>query len=187
MIKKEILLIIAFLFFIGININCDVTNKVIIRKHLFDLNWKFNKGKQVFASEVNFDDQSWNSLDLPHDWSIDTKRANSSLEYPFDSISSEIGWYRKDFEIPKDWFKKIIIIDFEGIGSNSEIFVNGITINDSNDEDCSFQTILNPYLNSSGENIIAVRVVNSTNQDGTSPSESGIYKHVWLIIKDSQE
>ena len=41
------------------------------RKQFFDDNWKFFLGDSPKASNVDFDDTSWRSLDLPHDWSIE--------------------------------------------------------------------------------------------------------------------
>jgi len=188
MFGKEKLLAIAFLFIIGNFIHCNVQNNDISRKQLFDLNWKFNHGNNVvLASEVDYNDQNWRSLDLPHDWSKDEALLKLSSENRVDSISKEIGWYRKHFEIPKNWLKKTIIIEFEGICDKTEIFVNGIAIADSIKGNNSFQTILNSYLNSEGNNVIAIRVAIPKQSENTWPIESGIYKHVWLVIKDSSE
>ena len=43
------------------------------RKQLFDNNWKFILGDSLSGMAVNFDDKSWRTLDLPHDWSIEWK------------------------------------------------------------------------------------------------------------------
>jgi hypothetical protein len=34
---------------------------------LFDLNGQFNYGNNILASNVDFNDQNWRSIDLPHD------------------------------------------------------------------------------------------------------------------------
>src|SRR3982750_2358243 len=67
----------------------------------FDNNWKFYLGNAEDAKNISFNDASWRSLNLPHDWSI---------ELPFDSTSPTgngggalrggMGWYRKTFSLP---------------------------------------------------------------------------------------
>jgi len=37
----------------------------------FDYKWKFSKGEIPGAEAASFDDKSWRSIDLPHDWSIE--------------------------------------------------------------------------------------------------------------------
>ena len=53
--------------------NMCAQNKVTSTKELFDYDWKFYLGDSKTASNTTFDDTSWRTLDLPHDWSI--KRA----------------------------------------------------------------------------------------------------------------
>lgn len=185
MFNKEKLLLITFLLIIANFIGCNVQQNDINRKQLFDLNWKFNKGTQAFASEVNFNDQNWQSIDLPHDWSNDAELVKT-LENKPDSDSLETGWYRKHFQIPENWLDKNIFIDFEGISNHAEIFVNGTSIRHSKNENTSFQAVLNPYLSAHGNNIIAIRVV-MPKQSDYGEFGTGIYKHVWLVIKDSSE
>ena len=38
---------------------------------LFDDDWKFHKGRVEGAEDPSFDDSTWRTLDLPHDWSIE--------------------------------------------------------------------------------------------------------------------
>ena len=185
MFDKEKLLMITILLIIANFIGCTVQQNNINRKQLFDLNWKFNKGNQPFASEVNFNDQNWQSIDLPHDWRNDTELLKTT-ENKVDSESSETVWYRKHFEIPENWLGKSIFIDFEGISNHAEIFVNGTSIRHSKNENTSFQAVLNPYLSARGNNVIAIRDVMSKQSDN-GKFGSGIYKHVWLVIKDSSE
>ena len=43
------------------------------RKQLFDYDWRFFLGDTAAAGAKGFNDKSWRSLDLPHDWSIEGK------------------------------------------------------------------------------------------------------------------
>ncbi len=149
---------------------------------LFDLNWKFSYGSIVDATAVEFNDQDWRRIDLPHDWSKDAELNRFS-----ESVSPEIGWYRKNFRIPEDWLDKSIQIDFEGICAHYELFVNGKSVDVSGNKNSSLHAILDPYLNKRGNNIIAIRVVIPKKTDSVTSAKSGIYNHVWLIIKDTSD
>ena len=38
---------------------------------LFDQGWKFVKGQPENAHKLNFNDSSWRTVNLPHDWTIE--------------------------------------------------------------------------------------------------------------------
>ncbi len=48
---------------------------------LFDFGWKFHRGDMEGAELPEFDDASWRSVDLPHDYSIEDIAGTDS---PFD-------------------------------------------------------------------------------------------------------
>ncbi len=149
----------------------------------FDGNWKFYLGNADSAKEISFNDASWRSLNLPHDWSI---------ELPFDSASPTgngggalrggIGWYRKTFTLPASSQGKNIFIDFDGVYMNSEVFINGHSLGIRPNGYISFRYNLTPYLKYGIEkNIIAVKVDNSKQPNSRWYSGSGIYRNVWLV------
>ena len=67
--KQKILFIIVILIFN--NILSSKAHDSPQRKQLFDYNWKFFLGDTPAARTIGFDDKSWRTLDLPHDWSIE--------------------------------------------------------------------------------------------------------------------
>src|SRR5262245_33910188 len=79
--------------------------------------WKFFQGDEPKAAEASFDDSAWRTVDLPHDWSV---------ESPFDSklasctafLPCGIGWYRKTFTIPADAKDKSVSIRFDGVSNH---------------------------------------------------------------------
>ncbi|MDD5185965.1 MAG: glycoside hydrolase family 2 TIM barrel-domain containing protein [Paludibacter sp.] len=155
----------------------------IERKQLFDYNWKFTLGDIQKASANDFDDKSWRSLDLPHDWSIEGK---SDLKNPTSGAGgyfpAGIGWYRKEFNVPAAWRGKHVSVYFEGVYMNSEVFINGKSLGIHPYGYSSFYYDLSPYLNYNKENILAVRVDNSRQVNCRWYSGSGIYRHVWLFV-----
>ena len=69
------------------------TQLTIERKQNFDSDWKFYLGDFPDASKTDFNDRSWCSLDLPHDWSIEGKTAiDNPSEGDGGFFPTGIGW-----------------------------------------------------------------------------------------------
>ncbi|BAU54055.1 glycoside hydrolase family 2 TIM barrel-domain containing protein [Mucilaginibacter gotjawali] len=179
-------IIIACLLLAG-NMVCHAqTPGKIERKQLFDYSWKFFQGDTALAKSKDFDDMSWRSLDLPHDWSIEGKISpENSTGGEGGYFPAGIGWYRKSFKAPGEWKGKKISIYFEGVYMNSEVFINGKSLGTYPYGYSSFSYDLSPYLDFDSENVIAVRVDNSQQLNSRWYSGSGIYRHVWLMVTDA--
>lgn len=156
------------------------------RKQLFDSNWKFFLGDVQDAKAVNFNDEHWRSLDLPHDWSIEGKvNPKNPTGGAGGYFPSGVGWYRKTFKAPGEWKTKKVSIYFEGVYMNSGVFINGKSLGIYPYGYSSFIYNLSPYLDFGKENVIAVRVDNSQQVNSRWYSGSGIYRHVWIMVTDS--
>jgi len=155
----------------------------IERKNLFDSDWKFFQGDNPTANALQFDDKSWRSLDLPHDWSIEgAPDKDNPMGTDGGYFPSGTGWYRKSFTVPVSWKSKQVSIYFEGVYMNSEVFVNGKSLGVHPYGYTSFSYDLTPYLKLQGKNVISVRVDNSKQRNSRWYSGSGIYRHVWLVV-----
>lgn len=185
-VRKKLFVLILILLS-GSLTNCKVTNDDILQKQLFDLNWKFSTGIHKMAAEVDFNDNNWRSIDLPHDWNTDTVLNDFMKKTGTDSLTPETGWYRKIFEIPENWVGKKIFIEFEGISAQHEVFVNNISVKCTENGKQNIKADLTPNLNPKGINLIAIRVVILKNSGSTWKTESGISRHVWLVIKDTSD
>lgn len=155
-----------------------------LRKQLFNHDWKFFLGDPSNASEVGFDDKSWRTLDLPHDWSIEGSiKADHPTGNDGGYFQAGVGWYRKSFEVPASWKdNQRVAIYFEGVYMNSEVFINGKSLGVYPYGYSSFRYDLTPYLEYGKPNMIAVRVDNSEQPNCRWYSGSGIYRHVWLEV-----
>ena len=178
-------LIIVFLLLANGNWGYAQNLNKFERKQLFDYNWKFFLGDTAIAKLKDFDDKAWRNLDLPHDWSIEGKihpknpTGNAGGFFP-----TGIGWYRKTFKAPDEWKGKVISIYFEGVYMNSEVFINGKSLGIYPYGYSSFSYDLTPYLKFEKENVIAVRADNSQQLNCRWYSGSGIYRHVWMMVKN---
>ena len=68
---------------------------------LINDSWLFKLIDEPGASEVNFKDNGWRRLDLPHDWSIEGE-LSPTLASCTGYLPGGIGWYRKKLDIPVD-------------------------------------------------------------------------------------
>ncbi len=180
-------------------------------KLLFDFGWKFTFGNGVdptkdlgfgygqgdFAktgefefAKAKFDDSKWRMLNLPHDWAVelpfvdDQEQASHGFKplgrrYP----ETSVGWYRREFEIPKTDAGKRIRVQFDGAFRDVLIFVNGCFIGRNDNGYAPFTFDLTDFLSYGAKNYIVARV-DASFGDGWFYEGAGIYRHVWLLKTD---
>jgi len=171
--------------------------KVSQREMSFDDNWKFSLQDVKGAEKPSFNDKTWRSIDLPHDWSIEKLPGQEAGKVigPFSKESKGttatgytvggVGWYRKTFTINPKEKSQITIINFDGVYMNCDVWINGKFLGNHPYGYTAFDYDISSYLNSSGKpNVIAVKVKNE-GQNSRWYSGSGIYRHVWLIQKQA--
>lgn len=148
----------------------------------FNADWRFSLSADSLAARLEFDDQNWRSLNLPHDWAIEGEFSQNNLSGTGGgALPGGIGWYRKTF-IPKDKDQdKHFRILFDGVYMNSEVFINGISLGKRPYGYISFSYDLTPYLKWGEKNVIAVRVDNAEQPNSRWYSGCGIYRNVWLL------
>jgi beta-galactosidase len=186
---KNIQIIASLFLFSLLTLNCVSAQKKMKadfeKKQLFDFDWKFSFGESSTANTVSFDDSSWRKLDLPHDWSIEGKsEKNNPSGGDGGFFPAGMGWYRKTFSVPVQWKNQKVAIYFEGVYMNAEVFVNGKSVGMQPYGYTSFEYDLTPYLKFGKQNIIAVKVDNSQQKNCRWYSGSGIYRNVWLKVKN---
>jgi beta-galactosidase len=149
----------------------------------FDGNWKFFLGDDSSAKNPNYNDASWRTLNLPHDWSIEGKfDSTNPAGIGGGALPGGTGWYRKTFTVPAASRFKNVFIDFDGVYHLSEVWINGHYLGMRPNGYISFRYDLTPYLKFGDEkNVIAVRVNNSDQPNSRWYSGSGIYRNVWLV------
>jgi beta-galactosidase len=189
----------------------QTVDKSLSRQHIaFDEDWKFHLGNAVdpekdfnfsttavfsksgkadeSALAVNFNDSSWRSLQLPHDWAVELPFENSTS---FDVMShgykpvgpfypqSSIGWYRKHFRISRSDSGQRFVIQFDGIYRDSKIWINGFYLGTNASGYCGVSYDITNYIRFEKENVLVVRV-DASQYEGWFYEGAGIYRHVWL-------
>jgi len=122
---QTLLLLLFVVFCIGCG-DVYIPKNQLRQKINFDFGWRFTKGDFPKAYEKDFDDNQWQEIDLPHDWSIadmfsEDNPTGRQGGYAFGGI----GWYRKRFSLNKMDASAKISIEFGGVYENSEVWING--------------------------------------------------------------
>jgi beta-galactosidase len=173
-------------FYLSVNAQTAILNSGT-RTQNFDRNWKFCKGDKSNAQLNSFNDASWETINVPHEYAISQSFVNDSGLLNAGYLDqSTIGWYRKIFRLSSKLSGKKIMVAFDGIYNNSKIWINGILLGKKGPGNISFQYDLTPYLKFGSEaNVLAVQV-NPSTTDNTAGTwwynGCGIFRHVWLVI-----
>lgn len=164
------------------------------RKTCIDEGWRFHYGEAAEAVSPDYDDSSWRTLSLPHDWCVETEAAEAAGgEHigPFSrssvggnstgqTVGGE-GWYRKTFTLGKEDKDKRIMLYFEGAYNHTTVWVNGRKAYFNHYGYQSFRFDATEFCKAPGkENVITVKVTNN-GMNTRWYAGAGIYRHVWLI------
>jgi beta-galactosidase/beta-glucuronidase len=142
----------------------------------FNADWRFKLGDVPGAQSTDFDDANWESIGLPHSFSIPYFRSAS--------FYVGYGWYRKVLSLPILPVGRRISMEFEGAFQEAEIFVNGISVGHHRGGYTGFPVDITTAV-LPGKNVIAVRVNNKWDptlapRAGEHVFSGGLYRDVWL-------
>jgi beta-galactosidase len=142
-----------------------------------------NPGSDFTFVQNNFDDRTWQQVNLPHDWAIggpfykgDPAPVGGGMgRLPIQGVA----WYRKKLDIPTSDKGKMIYLEIDGAMSYAMVWLNGNLVGGWPYGYNSFQLDLTPYIKPGGDNQLAIRLDNPSNSSRWYPG-SGIYRNVWL-------
>lgn len=145
----------------------------------------FSEDAMAAWAAPEFDDASWRSLHLPHDWAIE---GEFSIEHPSGpgsgALPGGIGWYRKHFTTPQS---ERVYVEFDGVFMNSTVYVNGKPVGTRPYGYSSFSYDITEYLNPVGQdNVMAVRCDNADQPNSRWYAGCGIYRNVRLVAVANQ-
>ncbi|HLY42173.1 MAG TPA: glycoside hydrolase family 2 TIM barrel-domain containing protein [Terracidiphilus sp.] len=147
-----------------------------------DAGWRFYLGDPGGAEATTFADGSWRRVDLPHDWSIESRPDKDNPGGGGEGFfPGGIGWYRKTFHAPSAWKGQRVSIEFDGVYRDATVYLNDHKLGMHPYGYTSFAFDLTPDLKFSGTNVLAVRVDNSAQPNSRWYSGSGIYRHVRVV------
>ena len=140
--------------------------------------WRFkpdyyNKGEQEAWFNMNFNDAGWGQIQVPGNWDLHNEYANFSGK----------GWYRTDFETPVNVLGKHIRLNFEAVGIDYTVWLNGKQIGHIIGGYFPTDFNITNELKKVGKNSLVVCADNSF-RSGAYWSWGGIRRPVQLIINN---
>ena len=158
------------------------------REHLnFNNDWAFYRGNLPDAAKPTADDRNWIPIVLPHVMQLEKKHCGGNIIY------DGIGWYRRYFTLGADCQGKRIVVKFEGVMTNCEVFLNGESLTTHHGGYLGFSVDLTDKIKFGESNLLAVKV-DASHDPLTPPGKpqadmdfyyySGIYRDAEMIITD---
>jgi beta-galactosidase len=131
----------------------------------------------------DFNDSSWEKVNLPHDWAIKGPFLTGRKAEVGGGMGrlpvNGVAWYRKKLDIPESDAGKSVFLDVEGAMSYAMVWLNGNLVGGWPYGYNSWQLDLTPYIVPGGVNQLAIRLDNPNNSSRWYPG-GGIYRNVWL-------
>jgi len=149
----------------------------------FNSGWTFAKGDHSGAEVPDFNDSSWQSVCLPHDWAISGPFRPEEDGYAGKLPWRGVGWYRKSFTLDKTDAGSRIYFDFDGVMAFPKVYVKGQLAGEWDYGYMSFRVDATPFVKFGENNVIAVRA--DTRKHGTRwyPG-AGIYRKVTMTVSN---
>lgn len=192
--KRELILIMLAIWLIAPNASAQHRTEVSLTK-----GWKFTRQDNPASYEAEYDDSSWQSVTIPHDWAIygpfDKSNDIHRMAIVQDGQTTAIehygrtgglpftgaGWYRYKFSVPNMSDNKKVNIKFDGAMSNARVYVNGKEVGFWPNGYNTFHFDITDFVKKDGkENTLAVRLENFDEQSRWYPG-AGLYRNVHLI------
>lgn len=162
----------------------DYPRPQLVRKRWLNLNglWQFQPGKEGDPTPLGRN----LSRKILVPYAVET--ASSGIMEHHDRL-----WYRRSFTVPAAWKTERVLLHFDAVDYEAEVFVNGHSLGIHKGGYEAFAYDVAPYLKGSGEQELVVRVFDPTEKGGqprgkqtTNPGgimytpTSGIWQTVWL-------
>ncbi len=145
---------------------------------------RFHLGDVPDAWQAWCEDDDWESVTLPHDWSVHmpfSKEYSSGTGY----LAGGIGWYRIRVTPDAAWQGKQIRIHFDSIYKNSRVWCNSTYLGERPNGYISFGYDVTDCFRFDADNIISVYVDRREISDSRWFTGSGITGKVTLTISEN--
>ncbi|WP_162607587.1 discoidin domain-containing protein [Lachnoclostridium sp. An181] len=154
----------------------------------FNSDWGFYRGDLENAENPSFDDSEFANVTLPHTMQLAKKHCPGA-----NGVYQGVGWYRRYFTLDESYANKKIQIQFEGVMTDSDVYLNGEKIYTRNGGYVGFTVDITDKIKFGETNVLALRVSKVDNPE-TPPGKpegnldfhywGGIYRDVNMIVTE---
>jgi len=144
--------------------------------------WKFTKHNEAQAISTSYNDESWETIDLPHTWNA-IDGANGNDYY------AGACWYRKEFVVDALSAGNKVYMEFNGSNSVTDVYINGQHMGQHKGGYSTFRFDVTDAVEFGKKNLVAVKVDNTV-VDDVYPQKAdftffgGIYRDVNMVVVD---
>ena len=141
----------------------------------FNSDWGFYRGDLENAQDPDFDDSEFASVTLPHTMQLAKKHCPGA-----NGVYQGVGWYRRYFTLDESYADKKIQLQFEGVMTDSDVYLNGEKIYTRNGGYVGFTVDITDKVKFGENNVLALRVSKVDNPE-TPPGkpEASLDFHYW--------
>ena len=163
--------------------------------------WSFVRGEVEDAKERSCTFTGFKTVRVPHDYAV---------EGPYDTFNDRgsfipnadgtvvnhdsagrtgclpiagTAWYRRVIDIRPEWKGKRISLEFDGVMSHCDIYLNGKHVKKNAYGYTSFEADISDFALFDGNDVLAVRVTQYIWESRWYPG-AGIYRNVRLVVRD---
>ncbi len=149
--------------------------------------WNFILADEPEAWAKGFDDATWHSVSVPHDWSVEqafSQSHSSGTGY----LPGGIGWYRAHVSLRElgEIAGRHVRLVFHGVYKNADVWVNGYHLGRRPSGYAQFSFDLSEIVSLANNDdlVVSVRVEHTDISDSRWYNGSGINRQVELVVED---
>ena len=149
----------------------------------FNTDWHYKKGDVAGGEKVDFADDKWVYVNLPHTTTFYTAENKDAY--------LGISWYRKDFQVDNNLKGKRLMLTFEAAMQKAEVYINGQKVTTHAGGYIPFVIDITDKVNYGEKNTIAVKI-DSRPDRNVAPGKDkpdfqyfgGIYGNSYITVTD---
>ena len=124
----------------------------------FDTEWLYSSVDYENGASVDLDDSGFEQVSVPHANTILQEHKGEDFEKEIASYRF-VSWYRRHFTLPKEYAGRNIMVEFEGVATVAQVYLNGELLAEHDGAYTGFTVDISDYVYTDGrDNVLAVRV-----------------------------
>ena len=148
----------------------------------FNAGWSVGPQSSPFAA-LGGAPTSQRTVTLPYDAVRDLERSADSEHGSHSGyFPGGVFAYSKSFEVPEEWRRKVVLLDFEGVYRDAVVYINGDFAGQRPNGYAEFTIDAAPYLRYGQQNVVTVE--SRVHHDSRWYSGGGIIRPVHLVVAD---